>query len=142
VQVPDDPDRYVLQEHVPPTIVNKYVRLLEHDAIFHNGGERVTVNQMLSHYANQLGGVHWDPAGGTPQRLLLIAVKYEEPLVQRAILAVARVVVRGLAPLAEVLANEDLVTGPHEVPEHIRNIDNGTGPIPGDSWLRAGDGIT
>ena len=40
VQVPDDPDRYVLQEHVPPTIVNKYVRLLEHDAIFHNGAQR------------------------------------------------------------------------------------------------------
>ena len=59
-EVSGEPGMYSLEPNVPPVVVNKYSRLLGHDAI-HVEGATVSVGDVLSYYANQLGGVHWGP---------------------------------------------------------------------------------
>jgi hypothetical protein len=73
-------------------------RFLDHDPIL-RGEDRVTVRELIKHYANREGGVHYDDS--PPDSTLLDDVRAEsEEALRLTVLAAGRIVYRGLEPLA------------------------------------------
>ncbi|PPA56708.1 hypothetical protein BAW75_05480 [Micromonospora chalcea] len=69
----------------------------------------VTVQQLVKHYANREGGVHYDPT--PPDLPLLVALRGEHDLALRlTVLAIGRIVHRALEPLAACIV---LSRNPH-----------------------------
>jgi hypothetical protein len=71
---------------------------LKHQVV-HSGGEAATVQDLILHYANREGGVHYDPQPADVPALRRLTAGHERAL-RLTVLAVGRVVHRALEPLA------------------------------------------
>jgi hypothetical protein len=66
----------------------------------------VTVVELVSHYANRLGGVHYDP---TPGKAVLVKALEQSAIdLNLTMSAIGRIVIRALDPLAARLFMNDL----------------------------------
>jgi hypothetical protein len=73
---------------------------LAHGAIVRDDST-VTVKELIKHYANREGGVHYD---GTPATPLIEDIRVEsEEALRLTVLSVGRVAYRGLEPLASAV---------------------------------------
>jgi hypothetical protein len=73
-------------------------KFLQHQTVI-RGESTVTIRELISHYANSEGGVHYDE--GTADNALIedIRLHWDEPL-RHTLLAASRIVVRAFEPLA------------------------------------------
>ncbi|MFC7572005.1 hypothetical protein ACFQX8_05870 [Klenkia terrae] len=73
-------------------------QFLSHDTLV-RGDEKVTIRELIKHYANREGGVHYDAA--PPEKELLAHLRAEsESALRLTVLAAGRIIYRGLEPLA------------------------------------------
>ena len=93
-------DERVPDGHLPERVLlrGRFEQLLKHSAII-SRGERVTVHELIKHYANREGGVHVDPEPPDAPLLREVLGSHEEAL-RLTVVAVGRVVHRALEPLA------------------------------------------